>query len=123
VETQPLEIPDILSEEDSGLVLTILGIYGDLKYSFAQLKPTDQSGINQNDLTFRGFSGNDETALMSFADALADRGRYETVLRKDGNNSHFPMREKYQAMIRKWEESGKPHNIYNRETIIKILDV
>ncbi|MEY4704973.1 MAG: hypothetical protein RL042_1175 [Nitrospirota bacterium] len=45
-----------LPDDKAQHVLTILGIYGDMRDSYAQL--TDKTGINERDLALPGFDGN-----------------------------------------------------------------
>jgi uncharacterized protein len=113
-----LNKPQPNGEEHAEFILTILGIYDDLKYSASQLE--DQSGIDPNKLTFPGFHASQESDLMAYADA--QRGKYPSVLYKTGNNSQIPMTEKYQDMIRTWNKLGKPNAPFSHETILELLN-
>ena len=109
-----------LSDHKSDHVLSILGIYGDIKCSFDQL--VDKSGIKESSLIFPGFDGNNESELLSFAQALRKHNRFSITLGDTAKNSHMPTTEMYERMIQKWDELGKPHFPYSREQIIAILD-
>lgn len=100
-------------------VLQILGIYGDMQDSYAQLE--DKTGIVEEDLKFRGFDGNNEGELLHFADALRKAGRFETTIGPQAKNSHMPTTETYSRMIQRWKELGEPLYPYTREMIIAIL--
>lgn len=63
---------------DAEHVLTILGIYGDLKSSYTHLG--DKSGIDVREVEFPGFDGNNESDLLSFARALRKSDRFVETL-------------------------------------------
>jgi uncharacterized protein YfbU (UPF0304 family) len=112
-------ISPVLSESKVEHVLSILGVYGDMRSSFDQL--SDKSGIEESQLTFPGFDGNNEAELLSFAGALRKARRFENTLGKHELNSHMPTTETYQRMIEKWRELGSPNYPYGRQAIIEIL--
>jgi uncharacterized protein YfbU (UPF0304 family) len=112
-------ISPVLSESQVEHVLAILGIYGDMRSSFDEL--SDKSGIEESQLTFPGFDGNNEAELLSFAGALRKARRFETTLGKRELNSHMPTTATYQRMIEKWRELGSPNYPYNKQTIVEIL--
>lgn len=67
-----------LREEDAVFVVTILGIYSDLRDSYEQL--ADKSGIEPHQVQFQGFDGNNEGELLAFARALRKRDRFIDTL-------------------------------------------
>jgi uncharacterized protein len=98
--------------------LTILGLYDDLKFSFSQLNNAPNVKVDR--LNFQGFNQNEESELLSIADA--QRGTFPSVIYKTGNSSEVPMREKYQAMIQKWNDLGQPRVPISQEAILEILN-
>ncbi len=101
-------------------VLSILGIYSDLKDSYQKL--ADKSNIESHLVTFPGFDGNNEAELLHFAQALAANGNYSETIGKDAKNSHMPTTDMYERMIEAWEKLGKPRYPLNLEQITSILD-
>jgi uncharacterized protein YfbU (UPF0304 family) len=105
--------------EDAEFVVTILGIYSDLRDSYEQL--ADKSGIEPHQVEFPGFDGNNEGELLSFARALRKRERFIDTLPEHGKNSHMPTRDIYGRMIAKWKELGEPHFPLSKEQIAALL--
>lgn len=112
-------ISENLSEEKAEHVLTILGIYGDMRDSYKTL--SDKTGIEENEVVFPGFDGNNEAELLMFARALREDDRFVVTLGNTAQNSHFPTNEMYGRMIKKWEEIGKPNYPYTKQMILDIL--
>ena len=112
-------VSEVMPAQDAEHVITILGIFGDLRDSYAQL--TDKSGIDPHDVTFLGFDGNNESDLRSFARALRKADRFVDTLGDEVKNSHMPTTELYGRMIDKWRELGKPNYPYSKETMLAII--
>lgn len=108
-----------MSNEDAELVVTILGIYSDIKDSYAQL--ADKSGIETHQVEFPGFDGNNEGELLRFSRALRESDRFVETLPEHGKNSHMPTRDIYGRMIAKWDELGKPHFPLSKDQIVAVL--
>lgn len=108
-----------MDDEDAKFVLTILGIYSDLRDSYEQL--SDKSGIEPHQVKFPGFDGNNEGELLSFARALRKGGRFVDTLPEHGKNSHMPTREIYGRMIAEWDKLGKPQFPLSKDQIAEIL--
>ena len=112
-------VSENLSNSDAEHVVTILGIFGDLRDSYEKF--TDKSGIEAREVNFPGFDGNNESDLYSFARALWKHERFTNVLTEHAVNSHMPTTDMYQRMIAKWAELGKPHYPYSKEQMVAIL--
>jgi uncharacterized protein YfbU (UPF0304 family) len=108
-------LPDFKAQH----VLTILGIYGDMKASYDHL--ADKAGIDEKSLTFPGFDGNNEYDLLSFADGLIKHGRFGTTLGKNARNSGMHTTGTYGRMIDRWRELGSPNYPYSKSAIEEIL--
>jgi uncharacterized protein YfbU (UPF0304 family) len=108
-----------LSEDDTKHVLTILGIYSDLRASYYNL--TDNTGIDERTVTFPGFDGNNEAELLHFASALSRNGNYADTIGKSARNSHYPTTDIYLRQIAEWKNLGSPHYPFSKEQILKII--
>lgn len=117
---------DELSANDGRYVMDVLDMHHALQISLERLE--DKGDMKPEDIKFRGFSGNDETHLMAFAEKLRDDGRWSGVIggRKD-LDSHFPTTMRYRPMLEKWKAIGTKADIERRfrltkEEIKEILD-
>jgi uncharacterized protein YfbU (UPF0304 family) len=108
-----------LPEHQAEHVLAILGIYSDLKDSYAKLD--DKSGIEESQIIFPGFDGNNEVELLGFSGALRKHDRFSSTIGEHVRNSHMPTTEIYQRMINCWRELGQPNYPYDKQTIQEIL--
>ena len=119
-EQHATQISDNLSDEDAEHVLTILGVYSDLRDSYNKL--TDKTGIDEHTVTFPGFDGNNEAELLHFARALSKNGNYAETIGKDARNSHMLTIDIYRRQIAEWKNLGSPRYPLSKEQISKIID-
>lgn len=97
---------DALAAADSREVIDILAMFDDLFVSFDKL--TDRAGLEEEDLAFPGFDGNQETERMAYARYFCERfeggGRFKSLRRAKGfdYNSHAPGLPRYRAMLREY---------------------
>jgi len=115
-----LNMCEVLPDSSAEHVLTILGIYSDLRDSYNKL--TDKSGIDEHEVVFPGFDGNNESELLSFAEALRKDGRFSNTLGTSSKNSHHPTTDIYSRMIYKHSELGKLTYPYSKHVIRQIID-
>lgn len=108
-----------LPDEKARYVLDVLSLYSDMKYSFEHMD--NKAGIEECEVRFPGFDGNNETDLLSFAEDLLKYHHYESVLQDRDLNSHSQTTEIYQRMLTKWRELGSPRAPLPKETIQDIL--
>lgn len=110
---------DIMTPEESHEVIDILAAFSAIKWSYEAL--ADKSGIDENHIKFRGFSGNDETKQMAYARYFCstDGGRFTDLDRGDDFNSHFPMLDVYRRVLREWNKSVDKNNL-SKEDLIRI---
>ena len=113
------ELSETLPANKVEHVLNILNIFGSLKDSYRNLP--DKTGIDEKNLLFPGFDGNNESELLIFSQALTKNGRYKLTIGDSATNSHFPTTEMYTRMIKRWNELGAPNYPYSKETIQEIL--
>lgn len=74
---------------------------------------SDKAGIDEKEVYFRGFDGNDETegCLMAYALYIVeDLDRYNGLKHGD-MNSHMPMLSEYRRMLGKWQAMPKNHEL------------
>lgn len=114
---------DEMSEEECSEVLDILEMYRAITLSYNELK--DKSGIEENEIRFRGFDGNDETRQFSYANYfIIDLGRYNELrygAEHPGFNSHCSMLDKYRRMLSEWQKCSDKQNLSN-DDIKRILE-
>ena len=108
-----------LPEEDAELVLTVLGIYSEMRDSYVGL--ADKTGIEPHQVEFPGFDGNNEGELLRFSRALRESDRFVDTIPERGKNSHMPTRDIYGRMIDAWREMGEPRYPFTREQILELL--
>lgn len=109
-----------LDDDKATLVVDTLDIYGFIKHSYRDL--TDRTGIDQSDVEFPGFDGNNEANFRGFAQALLEHRRFEDTLGKQAKNSGFPMVDGYVRMVRTWNEMGRPVYPLSKDQIQELLD-
>jgi uncharacterized protein YfbU (UPF0304 family) len=114
---------DEMTEEECREVLDILDMYRVLTFSYQKLK--DKSGIDEQDIRFRGFDGNNETNQYSYVQYFViDLERYNE-LRYGGEypnfNSHCLMTEKYRRMLSAWKIHKDKFEL-NKKQIKEILE-
>ena len=98
-------ISDGLSEEECKEVLDILDMYRSITFSWQRLHEGEEL---PEKLKFRGFDGNNETALMSYVQYFViDLERFDELTYGKEHpyfNSHFPMLDKYRRMLSVWKK-------------------
>lgn len=102
-----------LDESECRRVLDTLDMYRAVKHSYERLK--DKSGIEEHQVEFPGYDGNNESHHLSYARYfIVDLDRYDE-LRKDVEypdfNSHCQMLDKYDRMLARWAKFGKSHDL------------
>jgi uncharacterized protein YfbU (UPF0304 family) len=115
---------DDMPEDEGKFVLNILNFYRAIEDLKRSCKSEALSSHYHS--IFRGFDGNNETEYMGFARFLInDQGKFaeqqQYLMKNDSLNSHDPMIEKYQRILRKWEELGKNWKL-SEEQALEILN-
>lgn len=112
------EMPVSESEE----VVKIFMMYRALKSSFKNLK--DRSGINEEDLLFRGFNKTTEEHLLAYAKYfLFDLQRFKELHKEEfypSLESPTPMLKQYRRMLLAWNEFPDKENM-TKEQIQQLL--
>ncbi len=113
---------DEMSEEECKEVLDILDMYRAITYSYKKIR--SETNIDENEIRFRGFDGNNETKQFSYTNYfINDLGRFKEL--KFGSeypdfNSHCPMIEKYRRMLTIWNSYTDKFNL-SEEQIKELL--
>ncbi len=99
----PLE--EELSEEACQEVMDILDMFRAIKRATAAGLPAE---VEEWELEFHGFDGNNEAEQVGFARFLIEDGRWqEHADAGDGLNSHGPTLDRYRGMLRRWRLGGR----------------
>ena len=113
-------ISDEMSHEDCTEILDILGMFRALNDCFRDLEDKDKVGIDEQQIRFGGFDGNNEAEQLSYVRYfIFDLGRFDE-LREHVVNSHMRMLPRYQSMLSVYQEQKSPYPL-SKELMIKIL--
>jgi uncharacterized protein YfbU (UPF0304 family) len=110
-----LDNDDVMSEDECLEVLDILTMFSAIKRSFNSLE--DKPSVQEHDIRFRGFDGNNETKYMLYAQFFCDSqgGRFEDLDRGDNFNSHLPSLDMYRRQLVEWNRSKDKHKLTKEE--------
>jgi uncharacterized protein len=111
---------DELSEEHCREVINILDMFSHLKRGYQSLKYKE--GIEERDVEFYGFDGNNEPQYIGYVRYLIEReGRFENLKKGShhGYDSHMPKLGQYRSMLREWERSQDKYKM-TKDDIIRI---
>jgi uncharacterized protein len=113
---------ETLSEDRCKEILDILSMFEALKFSYEKL--TDKSGIDEHDIRFRGFDGNNEPTEHSYAQFFCkSRRAFGEIVKGEVPNSHSPSLDIYRRMLRVWRDVRKLDDlILSKEEIIQITE-
>lgn len=113
-----------MTEEECKEVLDILNMYRAITFSYQKI--SDETDIDDSDIKFPGFSGNNEIKQLSYTHYfVVELDRFLEL--RDGNeypdfNSHFPMIDRYRRMLQVWNAYDDKHHL-TEEQIKKLLHV
>lgn len=97
------DVPDKTCE----FVWDVLQMYRTLYNSYYDLNEIEKKQIDLDDITYKGFDGNEEGDYYSYANfILEDMGRYDEIY-KNGKaelNSHYNVLNEYSEMLDKWKD-------------------
>jgi uncharacterized protein YfbU (UPF0304 family) len=108
-----------LSEEGCNEVIEIMAMFESLKRAYEGL--SDKSEINEWEIKFAGFDGNNEGSQMAYARYFCTyRGeRFTSIDKGDNFNSHIPTLAMYRRMMDEWRNSRDKYNL-SKEDILRI---
>jgi len=111
-----------MSQSDCQEVLDILSMYRALTFSYQAL--SNKKGIEEDNIRFEGFDGNEETSQYLYAKYfILDLERFDELTYGEKHpefNSHAPKLRRYREMLAVWRSYTDNHNL-NKEQIINIL--
>lgn len=111
------------SKQKSKFVLDILEMYSIMCLS---LKNDQNININQNEIDFKGFDGNNEWEYINYAIYfLYDLDRYRELHKEDNYryyNTHSRTLDKYERMLEKYKSYGNKH-ILNEQEIRDLINI
>lgn len=114
---------DEMSEEECREVIDILDMYRALTFSYNRLP--DKAGIDEREIRFDGFDGNEETSQYLYAlYFIVDLERFTELTygqKSPDLNSHGHRLKKYRDMLAVWKSFDDKHNL-NPDQIRAILD-
>jgi uncharacterized protein YfbU (UPF0304 family) len=98
------DILDPVPTSECREVENILQMFRELHFSYRALTDDERSAINERDIAFRGFDGNEETVAMAYTRFLIDDRRLWPELASAGDhlNSHIPVLDTYRRMLPVW---------------------
>jgi hypothetical protein len=116
--------PDPLSREASKEVLDIMTMFSCLKDAYDRLH--DKSDIEEREIRFDGFDGNNEGELLSYADFFCNQEdrRFTDLVSKHVPNRHSPRIEMYRRMLEVFESlperMHRPREL-SKESVQKVV--
>jgi uncharacterized protein YfbU (UPF0304 family) len=95
-----------LSQEDCAHAKDILEMFWMMEPAYDRLTP--KPAVAESDVRFRGFDGNNESMYCAYVDFLRKNGQFAEILSERATNSHMRTMRRYDAMLARWKELGKP---------------
>jgi uncharacterized protein YfbU (UPF0304 family) len=92
-----------LTVTDCREVIDTLSMFEALEASYAALSAKERKAIPEYEVQFHGYSGNDETALMAYAEFCHEEGARFSYLDGRSLNSHMPARGRYREMLTNYD--------------------
>ncbi len=102
-----------MSESESEEVIEILNMYRAITFSYQRAE--DKEGLDESEIKFRGFDGNDEGKQFAYAlYFIVDLGRFTELTGGEEYpdlNSGWPSLEKYRQMLETWKQYEDKHSL------------
>ena len=115
------DTPDTVSK----FVWDVLQMYSVLINSYNALSADKREGINEHDITYGGFDGNEEGSYYCYSRFILEKMERYSEIYKGGNaifNSHWPILNKYRGMLTAWENLRKSdYDLLTREQMLKVI--
>lgn len=108
-----------MSTEESREILDILDMFRVLKDSYKKLE--DKSGIEEWQINFGGFDGNNEAGEMGYVRFLAEQDeRFTDVIDPMKCNSHCPSIDRYRKMLDYFQRNFPDRQLLGKEQILAV---
>jgi len=106
-----------MTQQQCDEVLDTLDTHRSLLRAYENL--ADRNGIDELNIRFAGFDGNNESGHMRLAEFLiAPQGEWDEFKGRDVN-SHCPTLHRYRAMVREWKRSQNKYDL-TKDDVIRI---
>jgi uncharacterized protein len=114
-------IDEPMSAEESRETLDILSMFRVLNDSYKRLE--DKSGIEEWQIKFGGFDGNNETGEMAYVKFLAEQDdRFTDVIERGKYNSHCPCLGRYRKMLQYFQRNFPDAQILTKEQMQEVAN-
>jgi len=108
-----------MSTEETREILDILSMFRVLNDSYKRLE--DKSGIEEWQIKFLGFDGNNEAGEMGYIAFLAKHDdRFTDVIERDKYNSHCPCLDRYRKMLEHFRRNFPNSQILTKEQMLEV---
>lgn len=117
---------DGLPEAGCSLVIRSMSMYEALQRSYKELgkQKATAAGINESQVSYPGFDGNNETTYMAYARYVRGyEGRFDYLDTEDDCNSHRPMVARYRAMLPLWNDEMEGSYGLTADQMKRLLEV
>jgi uncharacterized protein YfbU (UPF0304 family) len=111
-----------LTEDECREVWDTLAMHDWLRTSCEKL--ADKTDIDEYDLSFHGYDGNNETLFMTYLEYVVEKkNRFVDLVKNREFNSHSQVRDAYQRMLRKFDQitSGRRGQLLTKREIQEIV--
>jgi uncharacterized protein YfbU (UPF0304 family) len=114
-------IDDPMSAGESREVLDILSMFEVLGDSYERLQ--DKSGIEEWQIKFGGFDGNNETGEMGYVAFLVEQDdRFTHVVERGKYNSHCPCLARYRRMLEYFSRNFPDSQLLTKEQMLEVVN-
>ncbi len=115
---------DEMSVEETKEVRDTLDMYSSMQRAFKDFSAEQRDGIDEKDISFPGWDGNNESSKACYAEFLRKDGKWEWLKTSgsDGFNSHLPDFGQYERMLSVWRGT-KDRVVLTPDEVKKILAV
>lgn len=108
---------DVVTVQECEEVINILSMFDSLRQAYSKME--DKSGLEDFNIKFSGFDGNNETKQLTYAAYLQKNNKFVALSGLDGLNSHAPVLTGYRRMLTEWQQSDNPHSL-RKDDVIRI---
>lgn len=102
-------VNDNIDEDIESKVVHVLSMFRSLYASYQQLSDDDKNKIDESEVVFSGFDGNNEASYYAFTKCLINKyDRFDEVKELIKNkkledlNAHFPTLPRYNQLLERW---------------------
>ncbi|MCQ2009389.1 MAG: YfbU family protein [Sporolactobacillus sp.] len=122
-------VNDNIDEDIEKKVINVLSMFRSLYSSYQQLAVDDRNSIDESEVVFSGFDGNNETSHYAFTECLINKyDQFNEVKELIKNkkledlNSHFPTLPRYNQLLERWFTLKKEGQFSSSENVFLTVD-